>query len=162
MSDAELAAVSGLIGIGLSGGFQVGLAAWKDWKDRRAALRPIEAELARALATLTITNVPPRDLARFGSFKATPEWDRHQDRLARELPRRKWRLLKGGYDAYAVLRNSAEMLRDHGDDDPERYIKLVDVSAEQAERFLLTAHRSVAGWRVHRESKKAWKELREA
>lgn len=100
MSDAALAAVSGLLGVALSGGVQVGLEVWRDHKNRRPALRPVEDEITTLATVLTLTRGEP------GAISKLPQphqWRTHRELLSRELPDRKWHRVSGAYAMYDIL-----------------------------------------------------------
>jgi cation transport regulator ChaC len=103
MRDAELAAVAGLLGVGLSGGIQVGVAWWQDRKDRRAAVRLVEGEMSGLggfLRRLSTGQEMEELLFRLPEAKVFPQ---HRDLLARELSRLQWLKVSAAYTQYNTL-----------------------------------------------------------
>lgn len=155
MSDAALAATAGLLGVTLSGGFQVGLAWWNAYKDRRAAMRPVLQELHGMVHTLQIA----RSVSHIGELKllkSLPEpaaWKTHQTVLSREVSTDHWNWLGAGYTSYEAVRALASV---DGSQYSEQYASTLDTMAGAAIEALKKAHRAMSSRKSHSNSEEVW------
>jgi hypothetical protein len=145
MTDAEIAAVAGLAGVGLSGGFQFGLAVRADRRERRAAARLVEAELSglRSRVLFMAASTEWGALVRLGE---PPVWKEHEALLARHLSRRQWLRVTTAYGLYNTLCSMASSLEKLKEAAPEAqlpgYERLDRVATGTAE-VLEKAHRQL-------------------
>lgn len=144
MSDAALAAAAALIGVGLSGGVQIGLKAWADHKIRRASLRPVTSELGSRLAWL---QQDMRLILLMRSLPGCPAWEKHQDVLARELPEQKWRRVAGAFSAYDLIRSQVEDFDDSHASSVAK-LRMLKASLDYARMNVRAGYQALAGQRA--------------
>jgi hypothetical protein len=88
---------------------QVGLELWRDHKNRRAALRPVDDEISGIIALLVIGRDRPVSVS---VLRQPEEWRKHRESLSRELPDRKWNRVVAAYAMYDTLRTLDSALED--------------------------------------------------
>ncbi|HTX32877.1 MAG TPA: hypothetical protein VMD09_15945 [Solirubrobacteraceae bacterium] len=95
-----------VIGGGISWGTQWRLAARTDRLDARAAKRQVRAELRRYEAFTASAADDPR-LIEFATIElddlGSKAWDRHSDRLARQMTDADWATVQAAYESVANL-----------------------------------------------------------
>jgi hypothetical protein len=146
MKDAEIAAVAGLAGVGLSGGFQLGLAVRSDHRERRAALRLIEDELTGMRARIQFVS----ETSEWGvlvSIGEPPVWSEHEAVLARHLSRGRWQRVSAAYAMYGTLRGLVSSLQiveqDVGARDPVKNEERRDLMASATVKVIDDALRAI-------------------
>ncbi len=169
MNDAQLAAIAGLIGVGVSGAIQAGLAFWADRKHRRAAVRLVERVLMTIAVYLRIL-ASRRDSELFLGSPPKPEViAEHKQRLARELSRGSWLAVTRAYSAYDIAGLTASLGRRVLD---EGVLDIADLAASFSKDLRHTADQMEAAcrglaplpsrlplWIAQRSERRTWERL---
>lgn len=162
MGDAQLAAVAGLLGVGLSGGVQVGLAIRADRHETRRATRLIESELGELYGRLRMALIHQDWLHLLAAAPETPVWDARREDLAKHLSRRKWLLVATAYSSYALAVSVAgvqhELGRSQTAEGSRALAETVGAAANQV-KTAIRALRPVSAWFGLREVEQLYERL---
>lgn len=161
MNDPQLAAVAGLVGVGLSGGVQVLLAVRADRRDRRGCARALEAELGELIAVIQLVGRTKQWKLLEEHYAETPAWESNREQLARHLHRTGWTAVRVAYARFSGLRATARGFTIIGGTADAQVEGILQNLADEAVEALQEAVASLWPWWwrpvVRRFTSDAWK-----